>query len=202
MKKKNSLYLLIAPLYILVFFIAEGIVPEEGAFVSYLPLDDRIPFAEIFVIPYVLWYPLLVGVGIALLIKDGINFKRYMSFLGIAFFSVIILNIIFPNKQLLRPDPMPRDNFFTAVIEGIYKADTNTNVLPSMHVIGCIGATLAVFQSKIFKRIHRVSILILSILICASTVLIKQHSVLDVITALPYGAIVAVICYKYKFSTS
>lgn len=201
MKKSKYLYLLIVPIYLVYFFIAERIV-TEGNFISYIPLDDKIPFVEAFVIPYVLWYPLLFGVGIALLLTDEVGFRRYMLFVGISFFSILTLNIIFPNAQELRPDPLPRDNFFTDIIEMIYKADTNTNVIPSMHVVGAMGAVVAVFCSKSFNSWWRIGVLVLSVLTTLSTVLIKQHSALDVITALPYGAIVAVICYRKEFLKS
>ncbi|MBR6633429.1 MAG: diaminopimelate dehydrogenase [Clostridia bacterium] len=201
MKKSKYLYLLIVPVYLVYFFIAERIV-TEGDFISYIPLDDSIPFVEAFVIPYVLWYPLIFGVGIALLLTDDDGFKRYMLFVGISFFSILTLNIIFPNAQELRPDPLPRHNFFTEIIELIYKADTNTNVIPSMHVVGAIGATVAVFYSKSFNRWWRTGVMALSVLTTLSTVLIKQHSVLDVITALPYGAVVALICFKAKKNTT
>ena len=51
-----------------------------------------------------------------------------------------------------------------------------------MHVIGCAAAVCAAFKSAEMRR-YRAPWLILSLLICASTVLIKQHSVLDIIGA-------------------
>lgn len=193
--KKHYKYLLIIPIYLLAFFMAERVVPDDG-FVSYLPLDDRIPFMEAFVIPYVLWYPLLAAVGIVLMIKDGDGFARYMTYIGVTFFSILLFDLLFPNRQLLRPETVSGDGIFAEMIKGIYSVDTNTNVLPSMHVVGCVGASVAVCLSESFGRVWRASVICLSVIICASTVLIKQHSVLDVITALPYGGIVAVLCYK------
>ena len=197
MKKSVYWYILIVPLYTLAFFVAESVV-TEGRFISYLPVDDYIPFIEAFVVPYVAWYPLLFGVGIFLLIKDEEVFKRYMTFIGISFFSIIILNVIFPNAQELRPEVMPRDNVFTDLVSAIYKADTNTNVIPSMHVVGAIGASVACLYSKKFSTPWRVVILTVAVLTSLSTVFIKQHSILDGIVALPYGAITSFISFRRK----
>ena len=153
--KSTYLYFLIIPLYLVVFIIAESVV-DKGTFVSYLPIDDKIPFIDFFVIPYVMWYPFMFWVGIKLFIKDVRGFKGYMSFLGIAFFSIIILNMIFPNEQNLRVDITVYDSIYSRAVALIYKIDTNTNVCPSMHAVGTIGAFFALLKSKSFKRTEKI----------------------------------------------
>lgn len=199
-KKDKTLifYILILPLYLCTFFIAEKLVPS-GGFESYLPIDDKIPFIDIFVIPYALWYPFLFYVGLKLLFSDSEGFKKYMSFVGIAFFSIIIINSIFPNEQNLRVDITLYDSVFSKVVGLIYKADTNTNVCPSMHVVGALGALVATYYSKSFGKLSRALFSALTLFIIASTVLIKQHSVLDIITAIPYTVLVWIIVYKLIF---
>lgn len=197
--KNKSLYpyLLLLPLYLALFFFAERFV-TEGRFVSYLPLDDKIPFISAFVVPYVLWYFLIFGVGFYLFLKDAEGFKRYMSFMGTAFFSIIILNILFPNEQNLRADLTLRDGVFVKAVSFIYSIDTNTNVCPSMHVVGTLGALFSVWHRK-FPKLWRFSLTVLGIFICLSTVFIKQHSSLDVITAIPYAVGVWIIVNKLIF---
>jgi len=201
LKKKELLsllpYILILPLYILGFIFIESQV-TVGKYVSFLPLDDFIPFVEVFVVPYVLWYPLMFFVGLTLLFSDRENFKRYMVFIGLAFFSIIVLNFLFPNVQNLRPNPLPRDNFFTEIIKGIYEVDTNANVCPSMHVVGTFGAVYFSHISKKFNKKTRICVLVIGVLITLSTVFIKQHSILDVIVALPYGAVCCKIADKHR----
>ena len=51
-------YLLIWLVYLTLFAIAEHVV-TDNYWVSYLPLDDKIPFCRYFIIPYCLWHPLL-----------------------------------------------------------------------------------------------------------------------------------------------
>jgi len=177
-------YFLFIPGYLLGFFLMEALVPADcDYFVCWLPLDDRIPFLEFFVIPYVLWYPFLFGTGMLLLLRDIPEMKRYVWFMIIGFGLTMLFCVLFPNGQNLRPEAFPRENVFTRMIAGLYAADTNTNVLPSMHVIGSVAAAIAVCRSKPNRR-WRVPAVILAVLISVSTVLIKQHSVLDVFVGL------------------
>ena len=177
-------YFLFIPGYILCFFLMEALVPADSDyFVCWLPLDDKIPFVEIFVIPYVLWYLLLFGTGMLLLVRDVPVMKRYVWFMIISFGLTMLFCVLFPNGQNLRPETFPRDNVFTRLVSAIYAADTNTNVLPSMHVIGSVAAAIAICYSRPNHR-WRAPVVILAVLICAATMLIKQHSVLDVIAGL------------------
>ena len=70
----------------------------------------------------------------------------------------------------------------------IYSADTPTNVLPSMHVVGCMAVLAVTFDSKYLKKV-RIPAVIIAVAICAATVFVKQHSILDVAAAIPLCAI-------------
>ena len=173
-------YILFVPGFLLCFFTVERLIPADGDYwVSYLPLDDRIPFLEMFVVPYCLWYPLLFFTGLALLLTDVPEFRRYMQFLILGFGFSLVFCLVFPNGQELRPQPFERDNLFTCVLGKLYAVDTNTNVLPSMHVIGCAAAAVAAFRTRGPLGRWRWPVLVLAALISASTVLVKQHSILD-----------------------
>ena len=186
------LYALILPLYLIGFFLIERLVDgSDPYFVSYMSLDDRIPFCEWFVIFYVLWYPFMGGVGIYLACQEPLAFRRYMTYIGMTFLSSLLLFALFPNGQDLRPalDVIGRENIATRVIDGIYTADTNTNVCPSLHVVGSFAAVFGIRHSDRLRHIRWISVggCVLTILICASTVLIKQHSLLDVIVGVVYA---------------
>jgi len=94
---------------------------------------------------------------------------------------------------------MPRDNIFTQMISGLYQTDTATNLWPSIHVYNSIGAHLAITHSKKLankKWLHFGS-LILAVSIILSTILIKQHSVFDVLTAFVMAAIMYLVVYRF-----
>ncbi len=195
----HALYVLILPLYLISFFTVEAIV-TENYWVSYMSLDSHIPFLEGFLIPYYMWYPFMGILGVYLLFRDGEAFKKFMSFIGLSFMTAIVIFLVFPNGQDLRPEAFPRNNIFTRAIAGLYTADTNTNVLPSLHVVGSFAVPFAAQNCKSLKKPWLIAFLyFIAVLISISTVFIKQHSILDVIIAVPYSIIFYILVYKVIF---
>lgn len=168
------------------FFVTEHFVDgANGYWSSWIPFDDVIPFIDWFVVPYVLWYPYLIGVGFLLLLKDKKAYERYVLMIISGFTICIVFYWIFPNGQDLRPASFSEDNLFTRLIGMLYSSDTNTNVLPSMHVYGSLAAIIATFDSDRVNNFWFVmAVTVMGILICASTCFIKQHSILDAFAAI------------------
>ena len=189
-------YVLWLPVYLLSFFVIERVV-VTGYQPTQTWLDAYIPLCEWFVIPYCVWYPLLAAVGFWLLWKDRECFRRYMRCLALTFFARALIWFLIPNCQDLRPAFMPRDIPLTRLVEGLYSIDTNTNVFPSVHVVGAIGAAWAVKKTPSLERrtLLRGATAILALLICLSTLFIKQHSVLDVVSGLVLSLLAAIPIY-------
>lgn len=196
---KHVLLVLYAPVYLVSFFILERFVPSTADYwVSYCPLDDLIPFCEYFIIPYYLWYPLLFAVGGYLMVKDVPEFKRYMFCIIAGFSFSIIFCYLFPNGQDLRPETFLRDNVFTDMIRLIYAADTNTNVIPSVHAIGAIFAAASLCRTETLKRKWiKTFTVVLAVLICMATCFVKQHSILDVFAAMALCAVIYAVMCKF-----
>lgn len=193
---RHHWYLLIWIAYLVLFYIAEHVVTDHY-WVSYLPLDDKIPFCRYFIIPYCMWHPLLFAMTLYLMWYDVPAFKRFMVYIGLGFGGSILFCMLFPNGQDLRPTEFAQNDFFIWLVRMVYAADTNTNVLPSMHVIGCAALTLACFDAPRLraKKLHLV-MLPLGVLISASTVFVKQHSMLDVLVAIPVSVVLCLIVYR------
>lgn len=185
--------------YLILFVVAERLVTDDY-YVVHMPLDDMIPFCEWFIFPYCLWHWLLGIMGLYLLLWDAENFKRYTAFIGLGFIPVILFDIAFPNGQDLRPLVFERQNIATWLVARIYAADTNTNVFPSMHVIGSAALYAATLHTPSLRRrkLDRV-MLPLAILISISTAFVKQHSCIDILGALPYSALVWWLVYGVIF---
>ncbi len=179
-KYRHLFYILFWPVYLTLFVVTEKyIVPTHNIYCS---LDDYIPFCEFFVIPYFLWYGLLAFVSLYGLFYDIPTFRRFYKFLIISSAISFAFFIIFPNEQILRPDTFVRDNFFVNIMrDGIYVADTNTNVCPSIHVVFSMGILFSLWNSKHFSSaMWRIISIVVAALVCASTVFLKQHSVIDI----------------------
>ena len=98
----------------------------------------------------------------------------------------IIVSYVYPNGLELRPDTFTRDNIFIRLTRMIYSMDTPTNVLPSIHVFNSMAVYFAVKNSPCLKekKVIRGAAFFMTTSIILSTMFLKQHSVVDVLTAL------------------
>lgn len=182
--------LLFWPAYLMRYFLIESLNPAKTYFRVWIPLDDRIPFCEWFLIPYVLWYVAIVGLHLYMLAYDVENFRRYTRYLAVTAILGTAIFLLFPTCQDLRPVILPRKNLLAKGVALLYRVDTNTNVLPSEHVTGAIGLVLGAWHTKKLRRPGTMAAIgLFSLLVSLSTMFLKQHSVLDFLAALPVSAL-------------
>lgn len=166
--------------------------------------DDFIPFCELFVIPYFLWFAYVSVVVLYCFFKNKPEYFRTCAFLFTGMTVFLVISTLWPNGHHLRPYTMPRDNVFTQMVAHLYRADTPTNLWPSIHVYNSIGAHLAVTHcSKLAEnKVIRIGSFTLCTSIILSTVFIKQHSVFDVLTAFVMAAVMYVVVYQFDVVAS
>ena len=168
---------------------------------AFFNIDDKIPFCEYFVIPYVFWYLLIVvSLGYFLLYNVD-SFKRLQIFIIITQAAAMVLYILFPSRQDLRPVEFPRDNFLTDCVAFLYSVDTNTGVCPSLHVAYSIGIASVWLKEKAAVWYWKTFVVVAVILICLSTMFIKQHSAVDFFAALPVCLLAELIVYRDRYFT-
>lgn len=195
LSQHKHFYMLIFLLPLLIWFkyIEATNVPK---YIIQSPLDNKIPFIKEFVVPYILWFG-YVAYGV---IYTGLNSKRdyykLYIFLAGGMSVCYIIYMVFPNAQNLR-HVITQNDIFSDMVKFIYLTDTPTNVCPSIHVFNSIAVDAALKNSKSFhsNRFGKMISSILMILICLSTVFIKQHSVIDVAYAVILAAIFYVLIY-------
>lgn len=167
--------------------------------IIHVALDDYIPFCEVFVIPYLLWFFYVAATIAFFFFKDKDDYYKSCIFLFTGMTIFLLISTIWPNGHRLRPYILPQENIFTQLIASLYKADTPTNLWPSIHVYNSLGCHIAITKSSHFRR-HK-WIRFASLLLCASiimsTMFIKQHSVFDVVTAFILAAIMYVLVYHF-----
>ena len=173
-----------ALVYLPWFFFLESKITMDypGIHIINGPLDDLIPFCEIFIIPYFLWFIYIFAACVFMVLKsDNQEFIRFALSLIIGMSLCMFICMIYPNGLILRPDYIP-DNIFGRMVAGLYTTDTSTNVFPSIHVYNSIAVHIALSKCKVLSNHKAItgSSLILCILICMSTVFLKQHSLYDV----------------------
>ena len=120
-----------------------------------------------------------------------------MKFIILTYSAALLVFFLFPTCQHLRPAFFLRHDLLTRMIVSIYANDTNTNVCPSIHVIGSVAVWLAARDMEDLSPVLRkYAIPAMTILISASTVFLKQHSALDVLAALLVCAAAYPLVYR------
>lgn len=191
--------LLFWPIFGLLFLFVERFYPVEYYHPMYCALDDKIPFIEFFLIPYLFWFVYLVGMHLYTLLYDIDAFRKMMYFTILTYGITMVIYLLFPTCQELRPIEFERDNIFTRFMAGFYQFDTNTNVCPSLHVIGSLAVMFTAWHCNgLQKTVWKIAFTITALLICVSTVFLKQHSVLDIAGAMPICISAYYLCFIKK----
>ena len=177
-------------IYFAFYFLTENLIPLEKCHIIESPLDRLIPFCEVFLIPYCLWYLYVFFSLYYFGVYDVRWFRKAQIYIMLTQLIAMTVYIIYPNVQYLRPDSFERNNIFTYVIGFIYRFDTSSGVCPSLHV----GYSIALLSTwlkydKVSRSFKILQILFVAV-VCLSTLFIKQHSVVDVYAAL----LMCVVC--------
>ena len=167
--------------YFILYFLTENLIHAESCHPIHIWLDDVVPFCEWFVIPYVSWYLLIIVSLLYFLLYSVDSFKKLQTYIIITQIIAMAVYIIFPNRQDLRPEVFPRENFAT----WIYSVDTNTGVFPSLHVGYSLGIASTWLRENSAPRWVRIAIAVWCGVICISVAFVKQHSVADIFAAIP-----------------
>jgi membrane-associated phospholipid phosphatase len=196
---KRNKHFLIVPIYLVCYLLVFDYVENRSGVQIHLlhtRLDDIIPFCEYFIIPYFLWFVYVAGavVFFGLVNKNRQEYYRLIVTLGIGMTLFLIVSLVYPNGHRLRPYSFERENVFVSLVRFLYRIDTPTNVLPSIHVFNAVAVAIAVADCEALRE--RIALVrasnVLAILIVCSTLFLKQHTVIDVAFAL----ILNVACYR------
>ncbi len=182
--------------YFILYFLTENLIPAENCHVIHCALDDVIPFCEWFLLPYVFWYALIVISLLYFALYDTLSFRKLQTFIIITQVVAMFVYIVYPNCQNLRPAEFPRDNLLTDCIGFIYSFDTNTGVCPSLHCAYSIGIASVWLKAKEVSKLWKAFVVVSVILICLSTMFIKQHSAVDFFAALPVCLLAEILVFK------
>jgi membrane-associated phospholipid phosphatase len=149
-----------------------------------LALDAWIPIWPQWVWVYVATYvvPLLA----AFAIRDDHRFNRALLTIGLASLSAYVVFLAMP-ISFERP-PLPHDTFAQRLLARQYRYDFphGGNQLPSLHVANACIVYAAVRGQRLGVWGDR-ALLLLVLAIAASTLLVKQHLVVDVLAGAVWG---------------
>lgn len=163
--------------YIISFFLLERM--ETPIHMIHSSLDDKIPFCEYFIVPYVLWFVFVAWTicYFGFRCKNRREYDQLIATLCTSMTIFLIVSFIYPNGHNLRPE-LTGDNLFVKAVSVLYFLDTPTNILPSLHVFEAIACCTAILKNeKLGKRKGIASgTVVLTVSIVAATMFLKQHS--------------------------
>lgn len=171
--------------------LINGSMPHSSPAVA---VDTWIPFAPEWVIIYVLtfffWAAGLVYIAIQ---DDKLCYKFTMSVL-VGELACGIIFILMPTV-ISRPQVIG-DLYYHRLMEYVFANDVPTNLFPSMHCMMSYMVFRMIVVSPKSSLPYKIGSGILTVLICASTLFVKQHFFPDVISGLIFGEVAMLIGQK------
>lgn len=197
--RSNLWYVLFWPIYLISFTLLESMSEGKQFHLVHCFIDDMIPYCEWFIIPYLTWHVLIGIVWLYTLIYETENFRKIAKYFILTFGVTMVIYLIYPTYLNLRPETVPMVSILSYIVKFLYLVDTPENVCPSLHIIGMFGMFFwswdARGKASLFWKIVMV---IATVLIVLSTLFLKQHSVVDVVAALPIALIGWLLCFRGK----
>ncbi|MDP4109523.1 MAG: phosphatase PAP2 family protein, partial [Bacillota bacterium] len=149
--------------------------------------------------PYCLWYFYLLAALLYLGLTSRRDFVTLQTVLFAGMGICLLVYVVFPNAISFRPaitggDPLSR------AMAAMFSLDSPTMVTPSIHVFNAAAVHVSLVKNRVTGKNKPLIALsfILAVFICASTVFVKQHSVIDVFMGLALCLALCIPVYAAK----
>lgn len=187
--KSNIFLLIVVVIVSCLYFVIN--MPHGPLHILRTTLDDNIPRLPVFSVMYLAFLPLFWGTVIYSWIK------KY-SFRQLAV-SIIFVNLIAFCVYLFFQTYVPRESvvsndIFSASLRFIYSVDKPYNCFPSLHVgLSSVVATWIILNKSKWAW----AFIVLALAIAASTLFVKQHYILDVVSGAVLGVVITYLVFKF-----
>lgn len=157
-------------------------------------LDDVIPFCKYAIVPYFAWFA-WIPFTLFYLLRHGerSDFWRVCLCLFAGMTIALSCYVLLPTGLALRPYRVYGSDIFARLVRMLYAVDSSKNVCPSIHVLNTVTLMIGYRRSRCFdepgRRWMRPAANVLGAAIILSTMLLKQHSCIDVVL----GALLALV---------
>ena len=180
-----SMILLFAlvPLYILI----PEMLPPRTRYVPELALDRALPLVPFWAIVYGALYLFLILLPVVVLREDELIRRTVHAYLLIWITAYLFFFVVYPTAAP-RPDKVIGEGFAVWGLRALYSSDPPYNCFPSLHVAHSFVSALAC--SRVHGRVGIIATMFAA-LVAVSTLLTKQHYVLDVVAG---GFLAVVAC--------
>ena len=159
--------------------------PVRGVYSMVTSLDQGIPFIKIFILPYLGFYPYIFLALAYFCFKDRPTYYKTLAAINISYLFCFTVYYFF---QTTVPRPYLDDRgVLSALVANVYKMDHPYNTFPSIHVLTSFIMIKAVNKSSVRNRLNTFLIYGMSLLVIVSTQFVKQHVLLDAVSAMAAG---------------
>ncbi|MBR6239264.1 MAG: phosphatase PAP2 family protein [Clostridia bacterium] len=180
-------------------FISRIIGTIDNAFAPKIAvIDDAIPLIPVFSFIYLYSYIFWICGPIAASLTKKRNFINYIAGLSLAYVIGFLFFVFMPTymdrvqEGLMHAADGP--GLWNMLLRTIYGADGSAlafNLFPSYHCLISLYCYLAVRKQEEISKGFRIYSLVMTVLICMSTVFTKQHYFIDIIG----GLLISVLSY-------
>ena len=182
--------------------VLAGVIGNEPFLPKIPAIDDLIPVVPIFVIPYIWSYLYWAMAPMAASKCEKEHFLDYLASYLFAVLAGMVILAVAPTYMDRTAEGLylPRSGFFARLLQFWYTLDGTEiayNLFPSFHCLNSTLCYLAVRKRKEIPVWYRVYSLLLTLLIFASTVFVKQHYVADILGGSVLAVISFVLCKKF-----
>lgn len=170
-----SMVLLFAlvPFYVLI----PELFPPRTRHVPELALDRALPLIPSWAIVYGALYLFLILLPLFVVRQDELIRRTVYAYLLIWITAYLFFFVVYPTAAP-RPDTVIGEGFAAWGLRVLYSSDPPHNCFPSLHVAHSFVSALAC--SRVHRRLGTIA-MISATLVAFSTLLTKQHYVLDVV---------------------
>jgi membrane-associated phospholipid phosphatase len=171
-----------------IFVVIERLVVPCYDFAT--PADSAIPFVPLTWPVYMLFFPFVIAMSALARERD---FDRFRCGVTMAFLLSFVCFVWFP-EAIPRPDQATIDNaFLRQRLARLWMMDLASNGCPSLHVSVTYLACRMVWPTP-----HRWYVAATGVLICLSTLTLKQHTLADVAGGLSMALLCAGLAARLK----
>jgi membrane-associated phospholipid phosphatase len=148
-----------------------------------IPLDRSIPLYPPAIIPYLFGTLLFICFPVwAAFRAETVEFEAYSISILLAMYISYFVYLVFPTF-VVRPEILSTD-IFSRILNSLYSADKAYNDAPSGHAFYTLLSLL--YLSKWRPKLRSIW-LVVALLILGSTLLTRQHNILDLVLGLTLG---------------
>ncbi len=142
------------------------------------PLDARIPFSPPWITVYLLSFPFWICAALRVLSEDRARGYRF----GAAYILAMLLSgavfLLYPGT-MERPE-VTGSGIFDSWMRLLYRADSPTNLCPSLHVLITYFCWRGAMGCPTVPRWYKIFAFVFLLAVCCSVLLVKQHALIDV----------------------